>query len=86
MRRIDLVKLLARRPFKPFRLTTTSKDSYEVKHPEAAIVGRRTIAVWLPPPPTFGAWPPEFDPREADVAWVDVLHIVQIEPIRDEKS
>ncbi|HEX5103164.1 MAG TPA: hypothetical protein VFV87_05105 [Pirellulaceae bacterium] len=85
MRRIDLVKLLHRRPFKPFRLTTTSKDSYDVKHPEAAIVGRRTLAVWLPPLPTLGTSPPEFDPAEADVAWIDVLHIAQIEPIRGEK-
>jgi hypothetical protein len=85
MRRIELVKLLTRRPFKPFRLTTTSRDTYDVKHPEAAIAGRRTLAVWLPPPPSFGEWPPEFDPHEADVAWIDVLHIVQVEPIRDVK-
>lgn len=85
MRRIDLVNLLARRPFKPFCLTTTSTDRYEVKHPEAAIVGRRIIAVWLPPLPTFEVPPSEFDPREADVAWIDVLHIVHIEPIREVK-
>lgn len=85
MRRLDLVKLMERRPFKPFRLTTTSQSSYDVKHPEAAIVGRRTLAVWLPPPPSFSTSPTEFDSSEADVAWVDVLHIVQIEPIRDEK-
>jgi hypothetical protein len=85
MRRYDLVKLLERRPFKPFRITTTSGDSYEVRHPEAAIAGRRIIAVWLPPLPAFGAWPPEFDPSEADVAWVDMIHIVHILPIRDVK-
>jgi hypothetical protein len=86
MRRVNLIKLMQRRPFKPFRLTTTSKDRYEVRHPEAAIVGRRVLAVWLPPEPSFGAWPPEFDPSDADVAWVDVLHVVHIEPIRGEES
>lgn len=86
MRRIDLVKLMERRPFKPFRLTTTSRHEFDVKHPEAAIVGRHVLAVWLPPLPSFGAWPPEFDPDEADVAWVDMLHIALIEPIRNEES
>lgn len=74
MRRLDLVRLMERRPFKPFRLKTTSKDEFEVKHPAAALVGRRVLAVWLPPLPTFDTWPPEFDPLEADVTWVDIHH------------
>ena len=85
MRRLDMVRLMERRPFKPFRLKTASKDSFEVKHPEAALVGRRVLAVWLPPPPSFDTWPPEFDEGGADVAWVDILHISVIEPIRDEE-
>jgi hypothetical protein len=86
MRRKELVRLLERRPFKPFRVKTTSSDTFEVRHPEAAILGQRVLAVWLPPLPTFGTWPPEFDPREADVVWVDVLHIVHIEPIREKDA
>ena len=77
---------MERRPFKPFRLKTTSNDELEIKHPEAALVGRRVLAVWLPPLPTFETLPAEFDPAEADVAWADILHIAVIEPIRNENS
>jgi hypothetical protein len=82
MPRDEVLKLWRQRPFQPFRIKTTARDTFDVKHPESAIIGRRVVAVLLPPPPSFGEWPPTFDLGEAELAWVDVLHIVQIEPLR----
>ena len=38
-------KLLAARPFKPFRIVMSSGDAYEVRHPEMALVTKGDILV-----------------------------------------
>jgi hypothetical protein len=37
--------LLANKPFKPFRLVMSSGESYEVRHPEMAMLTRTDILV-----------------------------------------
>ncbi len=39
--------LLGQRPFKPFRLVMSSGQSYEVRHPEMAMLTRTSILVGI---------------------------------------
>ena len=39
--------LLARRPFQPFRLVMSSGQTYEVRHPEMAMLTRTSILVGI---------------------------------------
>ncbi len=40
-------ELLSHRPFKPFRLVMSSGESYEVRHPEMAMLTRTDILVGI---------------------------------------
>jgi hypothetical protein len=74
MRPEDLLVQLRKRPFQPFRLTLTDGRSYEILHPELAMVGRSTVIIGLARP---GEPEPVFDLHVT----VSLLHIMQIEPI-----
>ncbi len=50
MRPEDIRDFLQRKPFQPFRLTLTDGRTYEVRHPEMAMVGRSSVAIGLPAP------------------------------------
>jgi hypothetical protein len=43
MRPDDLQRLLRTQPFRPFRMFVLEQKSYEVRHPEAALVGSSTV-------------------------------------------
>jgi hypothetical protein len=43
MRPDDLRRLIDTRPFQPFRMLVLEQTSYEVRHPEAALVGPSTV-------------------------------------------
>lgn len=45
MTTMDFRHLLRRQPFKPFRLVMSSGESYEVRHPEMALVTKNDILV-----------------------------------------
>ncbi len=74
MRPEDIREFLQRRPFQPFRLTLTDGRSYDVRHPELAMVGRSTVIVGLPAP---GEAEPVFD----RAVTVSLLHIMQMQPV-----
>lgn len=76
MRRRDIEDLLHRRPLKPFQLTVTSGHTFEVRHPEMAIVGKTVVAVGMPPAD-------DDIPAIEDLIWLDYLHIVMCHPIRE---
>lgn len=79
MRPDDVLELLRRRPFRPFRITLTSGQTVDVWHPEMAIVGRSVVAVGIQPAPD--------DSLVADVvSTLSLLHIVKMEPIHAGKS
>lgn len=40
-------ELLAQRPFRPFRLVMSSGQTYEVRHPEMALLTRTSILVGI---------------------------------------
>ena len=74
MRPEDILRLLRTRPFEPFRLFLSDGASYEVRHPELALVGRSTVVVGLP-----GAQGPD-GPVEQMVNCA-LVHITRTQPI-----
>jgi hypothetical protein len=73
MRPEDIRDFLQKKPFQPFRVTLTDGRSYEVRHPELAMVGRSIVAIGVPaandPNPVFDR-----------LVTVSLLHIMQVEP------
>jgi hypothetical protein len=65
-------QMLARRPFKPVRLVLSSGQSYEIRHPEMALLTRTDILVGVDE--TDDGVPAEFK-------IVSLLHVTAIEPI-----
>ena len=74
MRPEEFRNFLRRRPFQPFRLTLTDGRTYDVLHPEMAMVGRSTIVVGIP-------GPDRSDPIYDHTEMVSLLHVMQIEPL-----
>jgi len=64
--------LLAQRPFKPFRLIMSSGQTYEVRHPEMALLTRTDILVGTGD--TNEGVPAEFK-------ICSLLHVTAIEPL-----
>ncbi len=50
MRPDDVLEMLRARPFRPFRISLSDGQQYEVRHPEIAIVSRSTVLVGIPGP------------------------------------
>jgi hypothetical protein len=73
MRPEDVRAFLQQQPFQPFRLTLTDGRTYEVRHPELAMVGRSSMIIGLPAP---GDPEPVYD-RSVTVS---LLHIMQMQP------
>jgi len=74
MRPDNMKDLLHKQPFRPFRITLSNGRSYDVRHPELAIVGRDTLIVGDP-----AADLPEgvFDHFHL----ITLLHINNVEPL-----
>lgn len=64
-------ELLDRRPFKPFRLIMSSGQTYEVRHPEMALLTRSDMLV--------GTNVEDGVPAEFRIC--SLLHVATIEPI-----
>jgi hypothetical protein len=65
-------KLLTQRPFKAFRLVMSSGKSYEVRHPEMALLTRTDILVGIG----------DIDdgvPADFDIC--SLLHVTSVEPV-----
>jgi hypothetical protein len=75
MRSQDIREFLKKQPFQPLRLTLTDGTAYEVRHPDLLMVGRSTVVVGIP-----AADEPDavFD----RAIHVDLLHIMQVEPLK----
>lgn len=70
----DVREFLTRQPFQPFRVTLSDGRTYEVRHPELAMVGLSTVAFGIPPE---GSTVPVYE-RLITVA---LSHVMQIEPL-----
>jgi hypothetical protein len=71
MRAEDLLELLRARPFKPFRLYVTDGRTYDVRHPDQALVLRSRVILPLP----AGSAVPEGSEHLA------LIHIIRAEEI-----
>ena len=58
------------RPFQPFRIVTSIGESYEVRHPEMAIVTKTEIVVALP----------DANGIPIQLQLVSTLHVTALEP------
>jgi hypothetical protein len=65
-------ELMAQRPFKPFRLVMSSGPSYEVRHPEMAMLTRTSMLV--------GTDVKE-DGVPAEFKICSLLHVATVEPL-----
>lgn len=70
-------EMLSRRPFKPVRLILSSGQSYEIRHPEMALLTRTDILV--------GTDLSE-DGVPAEFKICSLLHVTAIEPLESPKS
>ena len=59
------------RPFRPFRAVTSSGESYEVRHPEMALVTKTELVVALP----------DDDGVPSRLRIISTLHVTALEPI-----
>lgn len=69
----ELRDALRQQPFEPFRIVMTDGATFDIRHPDLLMVGRRTATVGLTGQPgqTF---------YERTVK-VDLLHVIRIEPL-----
>ena len=69
----ELLKLLLRKPFVPFRIHMSDGTVYEIKHPDLVLVGLASATV---------GFPAASDPRLYDRSEIIALrHIVRLEPL-----
>ena len=45
---MDIHEAARRKPFEPFRITLTTGETYDVRHPDLIMVGRRAAIVGIP--------------------------------------
>lgn len=65
-------ELLSQRPFKPFRLVMSSGQTYEIRHPEMAMLTRTDILVGINA---------SDDNIPAEFKICSLLHVTTIEPL-----
>ena len=68
----DLRLLVKRRPFKPFRITMSTTETFDVWHPDLLIVGRSIAAL--------GLGKAGEEPIADGIIWLDLDQIVHIQP------
>jgi hypothetical protein len=69
-------QILSRKPFEPFRVVMSSGESYNVMHPEIALVTARALILALPDPTT------QDGERLAFCSYLHVAHIETLKPSR----
>jgi hypothetical protein len=74
MRPDDILDLIRRQPFVPFRLRLSNGQSFDIRHPEVALVTRAGIVIGIPGTSTDERYPDRY-------AVVAPIHINTIEPL-----
>ena len=70
-------EMLARRPFQPVKLTLSSGQSFEIRHPEMAMLTRSSILIGTDLAP---------DGVPAEFKIVSLLHVASIEPLTSQAA
>jgi hypothetical protein len=65
-------EMLSRRPFQPVKLTLSSGQSYEIRHPEMAMLTRTSLLIGTDVAP---------DGVPAEFKIISLLHVTAIEPM-----
>jgi hypothetical protein len=75
---LDAIRaLLSHRPFEPMRVKTSSGQTFEIRHPEMAMLARSAIAIVHP----------DADGTPTDkVEYVSYLHISSVETMIGERA
>jgi len=77
MRPDEIRAHLRKQPFRPIRIFVSDGSSYDVRHPESALVTRTEVVIAL-------------DPGNDDIpersAYCDPIHITRIEPLDGRKA
>jgi len=71
MRAENLQKILRHQPFKPFRIYMSDGSSYDIKHPEVALLTRHTLEVGID----------EKDGIPDHTIRCDIIHITRVEDL-----
>ena len=69
----ELREVLRQQPFQPFRLVMTDGKTYDVRHPDLMMVGRRSAMVGLTGQPGRTYY--------ERAVQVDLLHVIRLEPL-----
>lgn len=69
----ELQQAARRQPFEPFRVILTTGATYDVRHPDLIMVGRRSAVIGITNEPTGTAYD--------RTVKVDLLHVVGIEDL-----
>lgn len=69
----ELLEWVRKRPFVPFKLFLTDGQTYDIRHPEFCMVGKRSAMIGIPGQPG--------DTLYERATMVALLHIVRIEPL-----
>jgi hypothetical protein len=73
----ELLRMVRRQPFVPFRLHVSDGSSYDVRHPEMVLVTRRAAVLAMPDNPT--------QPAER-VVTVAMVHVSRLEELTSAAS
>jgi hypothetical protein len=70
-------EILARRPFQPVKVTLSSGQSYEIRHPEMAMLTRTDLLLGVEISP---------DGVPAEFKILSLLHVTAIEPLASQAA
>ncbi len=69
----DIRARIRKQPFRPFRVVSSSGESYEVHHPELIMVGKRELTIGSP-----SSESPEIYDRQD---WIALMHVTALEDL-----
>jgi hypothetical protein len=73
MTRDELLEAARRSPFEPFRVVLTTGATYDIRHPDLIMVGRRSAVIGIAEEPGGTAYDRTMK--------VDLLHVVGVEEL-----
>lgn len=69
----DLHEAVRRRPFEPFQIVLTTGETYDIRHPELLMVGRRSAIIGITSDPAKTVYDRSIK--------VDLLHVVGVKDL-----
>ena len=81
MRPEDILDLVRRKPFVPFRIHVTDGSVYEIRHPEMAWIRPSTVHIGIEAKENHAR-----GPYDHDVEFVSLNQVVRLEPLLDKSA